>query len=183
MPQHIALLRGINIGSRRRIAMADLRSILTAAGYENVQTFLQSGNVLLGSSAAPDRVACDVEQLISANFAIDVPVIVRSRAELADVIARDAIADAAADPKRYQVSFLSAELDPAVAERLRTVDTSPERLVISGREIFTWHPEGIQQSGVAKLLSDRRLGVTLTARNWNTVTKLLELCDAASLAI
>jgi uncharacterized protein (DUF1697 family) len=178
MPQHIALLRGINVGSHRRIAMADLRAVLMAAGYESVRTFLQSGNVLLGSDATPTSVARDVEQRISASFGLDVAVIVRSRAELADVIARDAIAHAADDPKRYQVSFLSAELDPTVAESLRAIDVSPEQLVISGREIFSSHPEGIQQSAITKLLTDRRLGVTLTARNWNTVTKLLELCDA-----
>jgi uncharacterized protein (DUF1697 family) len=178
MPQYVALLRGINVGAHRRIAMADLRAVLTAAGYEDVRTFLQSGNALLGSDATPTSVARDVEQRIAASFNMDVAVIVRSRAELADVIARDPIARAADDPKRYQVSFLSAQVDPAVAESLRTVDVSPEQFVISGREIFSSHPEGIQHSVLTKLLNERRLGVTLTARNWNTVTKLLELCDA-----
>jgi uncharacterized protein (DUF1697 family) len=178
VPQYIALLRGINIGSRRRIAMSDLRAVLTAAGYENVRTLLQSGNVLIEADAEGTVVARDVERRILASFGIDVPVIIRSKAELADVIARNPIAHAAEDPKRYQVSFLSAALEPSVAEMIRAVDVAPEQIVISGSEIFTWHPAGIQQSAASKLLTDRKLGVTLTARNWNTVAKLFELAVA-----
>jgi uncharacterized protein (DUF1697 family) len=90
-------------------------------------------------------------------------------------VARSPISGAEADPKRYQVTFLSAELDPATAAQLAAVDVAPEQLVISDREIFTFHPDGIQRSVTAKLLTERRLGVTLTARNWNTVIKLLAL--------
>lgn len=178
MARHVALLRGINVGSHRRIAMADLRAILAAAGYRDVRTLLQSGNVLLASDAAPDTVARDVEQRILAGLGIDVAVVVRSAVELADVVARSPLARAEADPRRYQVNFLSAELGPAVADQLAAVDVSPEQFVISGREIFAWHPEGIQHSAMAKLLTEQRLGVTLTARNWNTVTTLLALAGA-----
>ena len=107
----------------------------------------------------------------------NVAVVVRSRAELADVVARDPFAGIAGDPRRYQVTFLSAVLDPARAAELAAVALAPERVIVSGREIYAWHPSGVGPSALAKLLSDRRLGVTATARNWNTVTKLLELAD------
>jgi uncharacterized protein (DUF1697 family) len=131
VPRHIALLRGINLGSRRRVAMGDLRDLLAGLGYGGVRTHLQSGNVVLsGDVSGPEL----------------------ERA-------------------------LSGEPDPAVVEELASADVAPERFVAIGREIYAWHPEGIQRSALAALLTEQRLGVTPTARNWNTVTKLLALAD------
>jgi uncharacterized protein (DUF1697 family) len=175
MSRHIVLLRGINVGSQRRIAMADLRAVLAAAGFRDVRTFLQSGNVLLESDLAPGQVAHHVERQISCDLQMNVAVVVRSRDELADVVARNPLAAVADDPKRHQVSFLSQALDQATVARLQAVDVAPERFVISGREIFAWYPLGIQRSPLERLLSARTLPVTATARNWNTVTKLLDL--------
>ena len=79
------------------------------------------------------------------------------------------------DPKRYQVSFLSETLAPAVKKELEAADVEPERVAVHGREIYAWHPGGVQRSPLVKLLTDEKLGVTATARNWNTVTKLLDL--------
>jgi uncharacterized protein (DUF1697 family) len=104
-------------------------------------------------------------------------VVVRTRDELADVVARDPLGEVADDPRRYQVSFLSGMPDAAVIRELEAQDVAPERFVVSGREIYAWYPSGIQRSPLARLLSDDRLGVTATARNWNTVTKLLALAD------
>lgn len=176
MARHIALLRGINVGASRRIAMADLRVALTAAGFDDVQTYLQSGNVLLGSDAAADLVRVELERVIEERFGFAVPVVVRSREQLAAVVERDPIPGVAAtDPKRYQVTFLGGELAPAVARELASSDFSPDLLVVDGREIFAWHPAGAGDSKLAKRLTDRYLGVTATARNWTTVTALAEL--------
>lgn len=82
-------------------------------------------------------------------------------------------------PARYQVSFLSAAPEPARVEELARADVAPERVVVRGREVYAWHPDGIGRSQLAKLISDRRLEVEVTARNWRTVTKLLELADEA----
>jgi uncharacterized protein (DUF1697 family) len=175
----IALLRGINLGPNRRVAMADLRRLLADAGHEGVRTHLQSGNVLLTSDVPPGKLERRLREEIDAALGIDVEVVVRSRDELADAIERNPFAeDAAEQPKRLQVSFCSAEPDAAIAQKLEEAAAGGERVAISGREIYAWHPDGIQRSVLAKLLADRRLGVTTTARNWNTVTKLLELADA-----
>ena len=101
--------------------------------------------------------------------------VVRTARELAGVVERNPFAGVADDPKRYQVSFLSAKPEAAVVRALEAADVAPEQVAVSGREIYAWHPEGIQRSPLAKLLTDKKLGVTATARNWNTVTKLLEL--------
>jgi uncharacterized protein (DUF1697 family) len=175
---YIALLRGINLGPNRRIAMAELREHLTAVGYRDVRTYLQSGNVLLGSEAAPDVVARELAAHIEARFAIQVDVVVRTREELAEVVARNPLAVVANnDPKRYQVTFLAGEPDEALVARITAAARPPEAVAFAGREIFAWHPEGISRSPLSLALADRRLGLVATARNWNTVTSLLELAS------
>jgi uncharacterized protein (DUF1697 family) len=177
MPRQIALLPAVNLGSHKRVAMGQLRELLAGLGYGDVRTYLQSGNVVLTSPASPERLERELEQQIAGELGLETRVLVRTRDELADVIERDPLAGVADDPKRYQVSFLSAEPDAEVVRELGGVDVAPERFVVSGREIYTWHPDGIQRSKLNKVLSDRRLGVIATARNWNTVTKLLALAD------
>ncbi len=159
------------------MAMDDLRDLLTGLGYGDVRTLLQSGNVVLTSKASPERLERMLGKQISDGLGVDTQVIVRTRDEIAAVIEHNPLADVADDPKRYQVSFLSGEPAREVVRELAAVDVAPEQVAIKGREIYAWHPEGIQRSALAKLISDRRLGVTATARNWNTVTKLLALAD------
>src|SRR5580765_5182448 len=169
MPRHIVLLRGINIGSRNRIAMPELREALEEAGFADVQTYVQSGNIVLSSSSKADAVARKIEREISKSFGLDIDVVVRTRAQIAKIVELNPLEKDAKDPKRYQVSFLSAK-PSAAAEQ--------ERVVLVGREIYAWHPEGIARSRLWTLLAGRGLGVTATARNWTTVTKLLELASS-----
>jgi uncharacterized protein (DUF1697 family) len=177
MARRIALLRGINIGPNKRIAMPRLRELLAANGYEDVKTYVASGNVVLSGKAASRTLEKKLEQLIADEFGFDVDVVVRTRDELAAVIERDPLGDVADNPKRYQVSFLRDELRPEVVAELEELRQEPERIVVSGREIYAWHPEGIARSELWNRLAGKRLGVTATARNWNTVLKLLELAD------
>jgi len=175
--RRIALLRGINLGSHRRVDMAALRDLLAGLGYRDVRTFLQSGNVVFTSRESPVRLQRDLEKQIAAELGIDVQALVRTRDELADVVEQNPLEDVAHNPSRYLVSFLSAKPAAKVVRDLATVDVTPEQFVVSGREIYAWHPDGVQRSRLGKLLSEERLGVTATARNWNTVTKLLALAD------
>jgi uncharacterized protein (DUF1697 family) len=171
----IAFLRGINVGGHRKISMSELRDALTAAGYGDVRTLLQSGNVVLTSRLSPAKLERALEQVLADRFGSDARVLVRTRDELADVIARDPLAGIADNPSRHLVVFLSAEPAPEVLRALEALQLEPERFVASGREIYAWHPDGLNRSKLAPLLVDRRLGVTATGRNWNTVCKLLEL--------
>jgi uncharacterized protein (DUF1697 family) len=178
MARHIVLLRGINIGSRNRIAMPELREALESAGFDDVQTYVQSGNVVLSSGKPAAEVAQACEQQIEKSFGLDIDVITRTRSQLAKVVERNPLADVATDPKRYQVSFLSAKPSADVVRKLEEVAAEQERVVLAGREIYAWHPEGIGRSRLWTLLAGRGLGVTATARNWTTVTKLLELAGS-----
>lgn len=158
--------------------MPELRALLTEAGFADVRTYVASGNVVLSSADSPASVAPEVERLIAERFGFDVDVIVRTRDELADVVARNPLADEAGDPKRYQVTFLEEEADPEVLKRLDLVSLEPERLVSIGRELYTWHPEGIGRSKMwGKLASRGGLATGGTARNWKTVTTLLAMAD------
>lgn len=179
MARHVVLLRGVNLGSRNRIAMAALREALEDAGFGGVKTYLQSGNVVLSSGAPPQRVAREVERLIADRFGLDIKVVVRTRAELAEVVLRNPLGEVAVNPKRYQVSFLAANPDPEVVKKLAAAAVAPEQLVHVGRELYAWHPEGVGRSKLAAQLARPGLGVAATARNWATVTNLLALADEA----
>jgi uncharacterized protein (DUF1697 family) len=177
----ILLLRGINLGPHRRVSMPDLRALLSEAGFADVRTYVQSGNVVLSSRAAPAKVGGQAERLIAERFGFEVDVIVRTGDELASVVDRNPLAEAAEDPKRYQVSFLDGEPDPEVVERISGLAVDGERLVTIGRELYTWHPKGVARSKLwAKLAAAGGLGVRATARNWTTVCTLHEMASGGS---
>ena len=177
--RRIVLLRGVNLGPRNRLAMPRLREELAAAGFEQVSTYVQSGNVVLSSRAAPARLARSFRALLAERFALDVEVIVRTREELAEVVRRNPLADVAVNPKRYQVSFLEREPDPAVVRALGELAAGDERFAAIGRELYAWHPDGVARSKLWAKLAGPSLGVPATARNWSTVTSLLALADEA----
>jgi len=176
--RQVVLLRGINVGGNRRVGMADLRKVLEALGYGDVRTHLQSGNVLVTSDVRGEQLVRQLEQELTEGLGLELKVLVRSRNELAKVVARDPYGDFADNPSRYFVTFLARTLEPKRIRELGQLAVPPERFEASGRELYTWHPDGLQGSRLAKVLADRRLGVTATARNWNTVTKLLALADS-----
>jgi uncharacterized protein (DUF1697 family) len=157
--------------------MPAFREALTEAGFGDVETYVQSGNAVVSSRASAETVARKVERLIADRFGLDVDVVVRTRKELFDVVRRNPLGDVAKDPKRYQVSFLSAKPAAEVVRKLEALAVDGERLVASGRELYAWHPKGVARSKLWAALAGRGLGVTATARNWTTVTKLLELAD------
>jgi uncharacterized protein (DUF1697 family) len=177
MGRHIALLRGINLGSHNRVSMPELRAALEAAGYEDVATLVQSGNVVLSSSKKPATVGREISELVAGELGVECGVVVRTRDELAEVIERNPIPDGPSTPKLFQVTFFWEEPDAEAVARLVEQDFGSERVAVSGREVYAWHPEGIQKSRLARELG-KALGRGGTARNWNTVTKLLALADA-----
>jgi uncharacterized protein (DUF1697 family) len=173
----IVLLRGINIGPRNRISMPELREALDDAGYDDIRTYVQSGNVVLTSRAGAKKVALDCERLIAGRFKLEIAVVTRTRNELARVVERNPLVRSAKDPKRYQVSFLESKPAAKIVRELEELATADEQVVCIGREIYAWHPDGVARSKLWAKLAGKGLGVTATARNWTTVTKLLELAD------
>jgi uncharacterized protein (DUF1697 family) len=177
--RHIVLLRGINIGPHNRVAMPKLRAALTEAGFDEVRTYVQSGNIVLESRKAAATVAKDCRRVIAEEFGLDIDVVTRTRDELAEIVRRNPLGDVASEPKRYQVTFLSEKADPKVIEKLAGAAAGEERMVAVGREIYAWHPDGVARSKLWSGLAGKGLGVTATSRNWTTVETLLAMADEA----
>ncbi len=176
MTRQVALLRGINLGRHKRADMAYLRELVRDLGYDGVRTHLQSGNVVFTARGTPpEQAAKRIEDQLAHYLGLPVQVIVRTSDELAEVVERNPLREVASDPSRMLVTFLSAAPDP---ERLREVDPAdfePDLFRVRGREIYLWFPNGMRATHLTHSFWEKRLQVTATARNWNTVTKLLAL--------
>jgi uncharacterized protein (DUF1697 family) len=171
--RYVVLLRGINLGKARQVAMPRLRELLEERGHAAVRTHLRSGNVILESALGEETLATDVSGAIEAEFGFAVPVVVRTGAELAAVVTGDPFATEATDPARYLVTFLTEPPPPDKVDALPKADAGD--YLVRGRELYLWLPDGVTNTPLAAWKWDQLLGVPGTARNWNTVTKLAEL--------
>ncbi len=174
----VVLLRGINVGRAKRIGMGPLREALTAHGYTDVATHLQSGNVVLTTDRDEAALAADVHECIQAEFGHDVPVVVRSAQEVAAVVAGGPLAlpaDADLDPSRYLVTFLPAVPDPDAVAAVPAAGAGEGAWAVHGRELHLWLPDGVLATPVGGWRWDRLLGAPGTGRNWTTVTRVAEL--------
>ena len=180
MNRYVALLRGINVGGHKKVPMAQLRALLEAQGFEDVVTLLQSGNAVFSSKkkVPPARLERQLEEALEAALGFGVEVLVRTRDELAAAIAANPLPGADEQPSRFAVTFLSAAPEPARLAALDPAAYAPDEFRVVGRELYARFPQGMGRSKLAAVLSSPRLGVTATARNWSTVTKLLALADA-----
>ena len=169
MARLVGLLRGINLGAKRRIAMADLRALLTELGYEDVRTVLASGNVIFTGPKAKAREK--LETAIAERFGFQVDVVLRTMAELHAVVADEPFGEEIENDTRYFVVFLPSAPD---VSSLDGQDFAPDKFVAKGREIYAWCPDGMQNSRLMKALGKPGMGPTATVRNMATVKKLLE---------
>jgi uncharacterized protein (DUF1697 family) len=176
MPRQIALLRGVNVGPTTKVGMAPLRELFAGLGFSEIKTYVNSGNVVFSGKKASAK---KIEAAIADEFGFDVPVVLRTRDELADVAAANPLAKVADNPARYLVLFSGGgAIDASKAADVDRDALKPEVFAIRGSEAYLWLPGGVQNSKLAKAINEKRLGVTLTGRNWRTVGKLLELADA-----
>jgi uncharacterized protein (DUF1697 family) len=171
--RYAALLRGINVGKARPVDMPRLRKCLTARGFDDVRTHLRSGNVVLSSPLGEPDLAAALRAAIEEEFGFAVPVVVRTGAQLAAVLAADPLGELVTDPARYSVTFLP---EPPAAERVAALPPADGGVYrVLGRELYLWLPDGMSRSPMGTWPWDRLLGVSGTNRNWNTVAKLAEL--------
>lgn len=172
----VALLRGVNVGGKSTLAMADLRRIAEGCGLTDVRTYIQSGN-LVARSEDQDTVAV-ADQLrrgIAAATDLDPEVVVRTGRELAEVVDRNPFADRSPEPTQLHVVFRTDDVGAALdAVDLRSY--APEAAVADGRHVYLYLPNGIGRSRLAADLA-RRPGGGGTVRNWRTVTKLFGMVD------
>lgn len=174
--RYVALLRGINVGGRTRVAMDDLRRLFADLGHGDVATYIQSGNVLFDAAGPSPPVAAAIEECIAAELGLSVTVVLRSAAELDAVVDANPFAGRVPDPSKLHVTFLAAE--PA-----GTVEAPPgvaDEWALAGREVFLHCPGGYGRTKLDNGFLERRLGVPATTRTWTTVRKLRDLLTPAS---
>ena len=177
--RHVALLRGINVGGKNKLPMADLVRIFSAAGCEEVETYIQSGNVVFGGSAKTAReIPGAVASRIQKQLGLDVPVVLRSAAELCAVAARNPFLKAGADPDELHVAFLAD-----VPEKRRAAALDPRRspgdsFELRGRDLYLRLPNGVARTKLTNAYLDSTLATISTLRNWRTVLKLVEMATA-----
>jgi uncharacterized protein (DUF1697 family) len=187
MPTHVALLRGINLGGHKKVAMAELREVVASLGHADVATYIQSGNVVFSSVESDTAaLAAALEEAIMARLGVQSRVVVLSRDELAQV-ARDNPYPDEPSHRALHAIFLSGDPGPEVAERVAAAQQqaaqkgSRDSAHVVGRTIFLHTPDGYGRSDLAaalvKLGQKKTDQVSGTARNWATVTKLLTMCD------
>ena len=175
MTRYVALLRGINVGTAKSIAMADLRACFEALGHTGVRTLLRSGNVVFDADGPVD--AGSLEKAIEAATGVSAPVVLVDDARFREIVAENPLVSQSVDPSRALIYFLDGPADDTGRGRPSDTDLLPERLAFGPKAIYQWCPNGISQSRVPmKFFAG--LGVTATGRNLRTVEKLVALLDA-----
>jgi uncharacterized protein (DUF1697 family) len=175
MGTYVALIRGINVGKAKRVAMADLRAMVEGLGFRTVRTLLNSGNVVF---TGPDRVdvAARIEKALVDRVGVAAKVTVLSAAEMAAVVAKNPLLKVADNPSRLLVAVLRDPADRNKLQPLMKQDWSPEALAVGPRVAYLWCPGGILESKLAEAVN-RALGDGVTARNWATMLKLHALAN------
>lgn len=170
----IALIRAIGPTTHKKMSMQDLRDSCVQAGLENVSTYIASGNLLFSSSIRKTRLAALLQEIL-AGYDLKNDIILRTPAELKAVVSAAPFPDAAkARPNHLLVVFLNKQPNRIAVDKLAARD-GPERLLALNRELCVDYKEGVGRSKLTSALIDRHLGQPGTARNWNTVNKLIEL--------
>jgi uncharacterized protein (DUF1697 family) len=179
VPTYVALLRGVNLGPHKKVSMPALRELCEELGHASVTTYIQSGNVVFTSGTrSAAKVAAELTDAIAGTFGHDVPVMIRTPRRLAAIIAENPFLARGEPTKPLAVAFLGDEPPAAAINELDPDRSPPDEFVVAGREVYLLYPNGLGRSKLTHDYLERRLGTTATIRNWNTVTKLLELARA-----
>ncbi|MBQ0900441.1 DUF1697 domain-containing protein [Micromonospora sp. U21] len=176
MTRYVALLRGVNVGSTR-LAMADLRRLVTDLGHDDAKTYLQSGNVVFGSSVRDaGRLSAGIERALADELGLTVPVLVRSARELAAVAGGNPYAEREDDPTRLLVAFLATAPKRSTVDALTVPGGENVAFTVTGREVYLHYPDGgYGRSTFTNAYLEKKLAVAATTRNWKSVRALAEL--------
>ena len=176
----ISLLRAVNVTGYNKVKMDALRELYESLGLRGAQTYIQSGNVVFRTDAKDlARLQKRIEDAIEKSYGFRTGVMLRTSAELKDIIRRNPFAKRSGiEPNRLVVSFLTGEPAPESKQKIAEIKVGPEELVLDGRELYIYYGGGIGSSKLTPAVIERALKLPGTARNWNTVTKLLEMAEA-----
>ena len=173
MSKWIALLRGINVGGKNRILMADLREALSSSGLEEVQTYIQSGNLIFSSRLSAAEIRKRICATINTGWNIDVPVLVIKASELARIQSDNPYESL--DPKSVHLTLLGKKPAADAVKRACQVDIGDDQFQIVGKCVYVHCPSGYAKTKIHNNFFEQKLGVLATSRNWKTVCKLVDL--------
>jgi uncharacterized protein (DUF1697 family) len=177
----IALLRGINVGGKHRVPMADLRELFAQGGFPGARTYIQSGNVVFAgdvAGAARARVAARLAAVAQRTFGFPVPFVLRTARELAAIAGNNPFLAEGEDPSALHVVFASGPISARAARALDPDRSPPDRFRVAGDVVFLHCPNGVARTKLTADWFDTSLGLTTTVRNWRTVLALRELAGA-----
>lgn len=176
--RHVALLRGINVGGKNSLPMKDLAEMFTAAGGKDVVTYIQSGNVVFGASAAvAAKCASSVTKAIAKKFGYDVPIVIRSADELRAAVTASPFLARGVPADELHLACLRERPTPDAAMALDGSRFAPDELEVVGADVHLHLPNGVGKSKLTNAWLDRSLATVSTLRNWRTVLKLLEIAE------
>jgi uncharacterized protein (DUF1697 family) len=175
----ISMLRGVNVGGHNKIKMDVLRGLYESLGLRDVQTYVQSGNVVFRTKQRNlGALGNKIENAIERSFGFRPAVIVRTPSELRDVIARNPFAKRRGiEPSKLLVTFLASHPAAEALEQVLKIKAEPEELHIHGREVYIYYPDGVGRPKLSWVTVEKKLKTSGTGRNWNSVTKLLEMAE------
>lgn len=174
--KYIALLRGVNVSGANKVPMVELRALCEKLGWEDPQTYIQSGNVVFGASGPGAKLGASLEKALESGLGVKVPVVVRSAAEWSKALdANPFEAESAKEPNRVMIVTSKEPLAKGAPERLMEKATLGERIAAGGGALWVHFPEGAGKSKLTPVLFDKACGSPATMRNLNTARKLAEM--------
>ena len=174
--KYVVFLRGINVGGKNKIKMETLREICVALCFQNVKTYINSGNVIFETAKIDDKkLAAKIEDAIEKEFALKIKVLVRTIAEIENIISNNPFAGQFENDKDLHVFFLDEEMPEEKRKLLLANNTENEQFAVRNREIFCLFKISVLDSLIGKNYIGKKLKVSATARNWRTVNKILEI--------
>lgn len=184
MPVVVSMLRGVNVGGHNMIRMEALRKLCEALGLRDVRTYVQSGNVVFRTGRRDmGQLAAMIEDAIEREAGFRPAVVLRTAAELRDVIARNPFAERdGIEPGKLIITFFASEPGNDAREKVLAMKTDPEEVRLDGREMYVWFPNGMGRTKLPVAGIEKTLKTPGTGRNWNTVTKLLDMAEALEAA-
>jgi len=170
----VVLLRGINVGRHRRVTMADLRASLAAAGYPDVETYVQSGNLLVETRVGAARLTSDVERALRSGLGLDIQVVVRTGSQLRRALSRQPFRAERVPTSALHFGFAKTKPAAGAVRALAALDFGRDRASVVGSDVYLCYPNGQGRSKMSGAALEKALGVPITVRNWNVTTALAQ---------
>lgn len=180
MKTYIVLLRGVNVSGKNIIKMADLKTVLNDNGFKNVSTYIQSGNIILSSDLQKDDVKSKVQQLINAHFQLQIAVFCFDLKEMETALQNNPFTDNI-EPNKLFFTFLNEEPSADLLADLSAIDFAKDQFKVIDKVLYFYLPEGMSNSKLNNNFFEKKLKVTATGRNLNTIHKLIDLAKTTTI--